>query len=188
MNKKNAFSLMELAVVLSIVAIVVAGMIEGSRLIAKSKLATARTITKGSPVSSFKSLAFWLETTSEKSFLDSEVVDEGSITAWYDVNPVTTTPKSAASSGVNRPTYIANCIVSLPCLRFSGSNFMDTENLRINSTSISYFIVLKPTELPTASDASLISTEGEYSTITNSVQFKIKSGSNQGKIEFIAVS
>lgn len=188
MNKKNAFSMMELAVVILIVAILITGMIQGSRLVQKAKLETAKTITNGSPVASIKSLALWYETTSDKSFIDSQRVDEGPIDIWYDINPSTISSKSASSIGAARPSYIKNCINSLPCLRFDGNDYLDTQSLRINTTALSYFIVIKPSELPTSGQSTLIGTQGEYSGLNNSVQFRIKGGSDQGKFEFISAN
>ncbi len=186
MNKKGAFSIIESSVVLLIVTIVLLGIMKMSGLVDNSRIETARAATKSSPVSSFKSLVFWLETTSEKSFIESEVFDGGLISKWSDINPVTNSNKSAISSGSHRPTYIKKCRKNLPCLRFDGDDYFDTEDLAIDSAFINYFIVLKLSKFPTSDAASLISTSGEYSALNDSLKFEIAGGGNNGKARFIS--
>ncbi len=188
MNKKGAFSIIESAVVLLIVTIVLIGIMQMSRLVDNSKIETARAATKSSPVASFKSVALWLESTSEKSFIESEVVDGGLISKWSDINPVTNLSKIATSNGSKRPTYIKKCRASLPCLRFDGDDYFDTEDLMIDSSTISYFIVLKISKFPTSDASSLISTSGQYSTLNDSLKFEIAGGDNKGKIRFISAA
>jgi prepilin-type N-terminal cleavage/methylation domain-containing protein len=119
---KKAFSLIELSIVILIIGILVAGVTQSSRLIAQFRLASARSMTNSSPIASMKNLVAWFETTSEKSFLDSETEVNSTISTWYDINPTATNKNNATQTTAGfRPTYIGNCMNSLPCLRFGGS-------------------------------------------------------------------
>lgn len=67
MSNKNAFSLIELSIVILIIGILVAGVTQSSRLIRQMKISSARSITNSSPVSSISNLAGWWETTLDSS-------------------------------------------------------------------------------------------------------------------------
>jgi prepilin-type N-terminal cleavage/methylation domain-containing protein len=88
MQKKiiKAFSLIEIAVVLMIIGILVAGISQSKKLIAQTRINTARANTLSSPILSTQGLIFWLETVLEKSFLESEQEDLAPISKWLDLN------------------------------------------------------------------------------------------------------
>lgn len=128
-NKKKAFSLIELSIVILIIGIIVAGVTQSSRLIRQFKLSTARNLTQSSAASSVADLSLWLETTSPASFSDSETEDASIagntayITNWNDINPTSSIKRNATGANDNtRPQRYENCINGLPCLRFDGSN------------------------------------------------------------------
>lgn len=52
--KKSAFSLIELSIVILIVGILIAGVTQSSRMVGKSRIKTAKTLTQSSPVGSIK--------------------------------------------------------------------------------------------------------------------------------------
>lgn len=132
-NLKTAFSLIELSIVILIVGIIVAGVTQSSRLIGAFKLNTARNLTQSSPVASIKDLAFWLESTSEKSFDLAEQDDELAVDNWYDLNPQSTTKINfTQSTSGYRPTYEVDGMNNLPVLQFDGSN--DTLTLAATQT------------------------------------------------------
>jgi prepilin-type N-terminal cleavage/methylation domain-containing protein len=84
---RNAFSLIELSIVVLIIGILIAGVMQTSRLIRQSKLSTAQTLTKSAPVSGITGLVFWLEPTLEDSFADIETENGTEVTHWNDINP-----------------------------------------------------------------------------------------------------
>jgi prepilin-type N-terminal cleavage/methylation domain-containing protein len=67
-HKKQAFSLLELSVVIVIIGILITGIMKGSSLIASSRINSARSLTARSPVGEINGLAAWYETTSLQSF------------------------------------------------------------------------------------------------------------------------
>ncbi len=126
---KKAFSLVELSVVILIIGIIIAGITQSSRLIAKFTLSSARSQTESSPVNSINGLVLWLEATSQASFKESETEDHDldptapGISTWRDLNQIDGTKRNATNSGAGeKPFYYANCINNLPCVRFDGSD------------------------------------------------------------------
>ena len=83
-NKISAFTLIELSAVIAVIGILIAGVIGANGLVKKSKIAAAQTLTKASPISSITDNAFWLESSLEASFKDTESSTDDSVTTWYD--------------------------------------------------------------------------------------------------------
>lgn len=146
-NTKKAFSLIELSIVVLVIGILIAGVLSGSRLITKSKIKVAQTLTQSSPVSSIKDLAVWYDTVSDASFNDLEEEDGSSVTAWNDINPQIKDKNNASSSGT-QAQYIENAINGLPILRFSNPTASGYRNSTLQlGSNISVFIVAKRASL-----------------------------------------
>lgn len=140
-SSRLGFSLIELSIVILIIGILVIGITKGSRIISEARLKSAQALTKSSPVASISDLAFWIESTSQKSFDDSEKINTaigamGTITHWYDINPQTTDHNDATQPGGAslQPRYIANVINGLPAVNFDGVN----DKMAFNSSSIAF--------------------------------------------------
>lgn len=121
MRKNKAFSLIELSIAILVIGILIVGVIQGSNLVTKFQVQTARSLTQSSPVASIKDLSLWLETTSEQSFGGLEESNNNLIALWYEINPQRGFKKSASvqlSDG--KALYVANARNGLPILRFSG--------------------------------------------------------------------
>jgi prepilin-type N-terminal cleavage/methylation domain-containing protein len=119
---KNAFSLIELSIVLLIIGILIAGVTQSSLLIAKFKLEVGRSNTKNSPVNGTQNLVAWFETTLEESF-DSNVGNGSAIANWYDVNQTSTYKNNATqTTSGNQPTYAGEILNGLPVVRFSSGS------------------------------------------------------------------
>ncbi len=145
-KKITAFSLIELSIVLIIIGIIIAGITQSSLLISKYRLEIARRQTEDSPIASIKGVNFWLDTTSEKSFAESEAENGLVVTNWRDINPQVNEKYDANSVLTSKPTYVSNCINSLPCLSFDGvDDYIEVENLNISLTSFTLFMVIKTT-------------------------------------------
>ena len=70
MNKiSRAFSLIELSIVILIIGILVAGVVQSSRLVKKMRLQTAQNLTTISPIPSIKDLVFGMKHRSIKVLL-----------------------------------------------------------------------------------------------------------------------
>lgn len=150
--KKNprAFSLIELSIVILIIGIVIAGVTSGSILVGKMRLAGARSITNSSPISSIKDLAFWLDSTSESSFIESQQEDGQKITAWNDLNPQSIKKINLEQSDSSlQPLFKNNSINNLPTLLFDGSDdYLSTDanfllGDAIEKDQVTFFIVMK---------------------------------------------
>ena len=87
---KNAFSLIELSIVILIVGILIAGVTQSSRLINQMKLSSAQSITRSSDVISINDMVFWAETSLENSLTNSsggfQMDNGGAISSWNDIN------------------------------------------------------------------------------------------------------
>jgi prepilin-type N-terminal cleavage/methylation domain-containing protein len=141
MNKKLGFSLIELSIVILVIGILVIGVTSGSRLVSKSKIESARSLTKSSPVNFIEGLFLWVETTSEESLDDSEESDSSTVTNLYDINRQSTVKNNFSQSTTDeKPVYLADGINGLPVLSFDGSD----DVLKTDNISPSRFFVEKP--------------------------------------------
>jgi prepilin-type N-terminal cleavage/methylation domain-containing protein len=120
-NKKSAFSLIEISIVVLIIGILVAGITQSSRLISSSKVATAQSLTQSAPVSANKGLMLWLETSMEKSFPAAQSSDGASVVTWNDMN-TQSIEKLFAVTSTGTVTYKSTSTINgLPSLSFAGS-------------------------------------------------------------------
>ena len=151
---RSAFSLIELSIVILIIGILIAGVTQSSRLVAKSRFSNARSLTQSSPVSSIKNLSLWIETTSDDSFLDAEVEADAAVSAWYDINPQTSLKSSLTqATAADKPLYTTNSagnVSSLPTMKFSATDFMTSTNFGNILDGSSVFIVMKTPSVITA--------------------------------------
>lgn len=120
---KKAFSLIELSIVILIIGIIIAGVTQSSRLIARFHLQAGRNLTESSPVSSISDIVLWVETTLESSFIGNQAQDQARVSIWYDFNLQGKKNNPSSPSSTYYPTYIESCINSLPCLRMQSSYF-----------------------------------------------------------------
>jgi prepilin-type N-terminal cleavage/methylation domain-containing protein len=171
MNRKKAFSLIELSIVILIIGILVAGVTQSSRLVSAMRLISAKSMTQSSPVSSIKDIYSWYETCLDTSFDVAEASDGINITNWYDLNP------QIASGKINfkqttlaaKPLYKSYAINSLPAIYFDGNDFMNTD---INTASVlgsqsaTLFFVFKPS---TALQQGFLITQ-TYTTCANNIE------------------
>lgn len=160
LKNNQAFSLIELSIVIIIIGILIAGVVQGKSLIAKSRLSAARTLTNSSPVSGIKNLVFWVETTSAKSFYGNDLnVDSPEINTWHDINPTTTDNNNLESqTAINPPIYQEKGIGGLPSLYFnatadgSSGSLLGTEDAAptMTSSEFSIFVVAEHQEETTS--------------------------------------
>ncbi len=123
MKKQNkAFSLIELSIVVLVIGILIAGVIQGSRMLVDSRLKSARALTRSSPVAGIKDLALWLETTSAESFLSSQAENGTQLTLWNDINPQVRNPFFARKTASASAKYVENSPVGgLPAVYLDGA-------------------------------------------------------------------
>lgn len=122
LNKKSAFSLLEVAVVVIVIGILIGAIAQYSGVIRSFRLSSGQNLTTGSPVASTKGLIFWVESTLESSF-ESEIINSDLIATWYGNN-------TQSSSNINlvqavsggKPTYKREGIGNLPSVEFDGTD------------------------------------------------------------------
>lgn len=152
MKLKRAFSLIELSIVTLVIGILIAGIMQGTSLYVKMKLAAARSITQSSPANGVSDLVLWLDTTSEAAFPTS-LDDQSPVSTWNDINPQQINKSNATASGTARPLYVANAINGLPALKCdgdddlisvpSGTNYYPT-GAPSNTNNFTIFLVAYP--------------------------------------------
>jgi prepilin-type N-terminal cleavage/methylation domain-containing protein len=150
-SRFQAFSLIELSIVVLIIGILIAGVTAGSKLVSKSRLKTAQALTQSSPAHSISGLIAWWETTMENSVTSasnsSNPEDDDLISSLNDINlqSTSTTNATQATSG-NRPIYKANKMNGLPVIRFNNgsngtTNYMDFNGSILANTDYTIFVV-----------------------------------------------
>ena len=122
---KQAFSLIEISIVILIIGILVAGVTSGSRLITRMRITSAQNLTKSSPVSTIKDLIVWVEPTLDESFDQAQVQQSFQITQWNDINPTTSTKYFFVRNQSSQITYETNGISGLPTIRFDGNTAIE---------------------------------------------------------------
>ena len=172
-KKRQAFTLAELSIVILIIGIVISVVIAADSLISKSRISAARSLTRSSPVISYKEVAFWLESSMQSSFEDVEAEDNSTLSIWRD-NSIA--GFNATASGSDKPTY-ANTINRIHAVKFNGTNqFFSIDASALNYSYYTIFLVEK--RLSGQSDNYII---GD-STITTSNQSLLLGYSLDGKI------
>ena len=131
-----------------------------TKLIASSRLTSARSLTARSPVPKIEGLVAWYETSRRESFKPSEAVDDGQISAWYDVSPGSITAKRNTLTRTTSAAavYQASGINKLPSVYFNGTGMFTLANFYQGTLQQStIFFVIKPytigTWIPTIVDA-----------------------------------
>ncbi len=155
--KNKAFSILELSIVVLIIGILVAGVTQSSRLVKQIKIATARSLTKSSPIPGIKDLALWLEPTMDESFIEIQTDDDYKLTQWNDVNPQNTTKYYAVKAGSTSVTYTSGGINNIPAVKFTGasgtngyfvlstsSTTSQASKLKTFGNRFTFFVVSKP--------------------------------------------
>ena len=144
-SPRLAFSLIELSVVILIVGILVIGITKGKSIYNVARLFSAKSLTQKSPVISIDKLVMWLETTSDKSFITSEITaTTPTISTWNDLNYLSAyLPNNATqATTASQPKYTTNAINGLPALRFDGSgDFLNFNGTSLANSNYTIFVV-----------------------------------------------
>ena len=123
--KPQAFSLLELAIVLLIIGIIIAGIIAANGVINRARIATARSLTQTAPINTLSDVTFWFESSLVTSFNGNEDSNGASVNYWYDNKA--SVNKNNATAGSTPPTY-SNTINRIHALAFDGTNSSMTVN------------------------------------------------------------
>ena len=136
---RQAFSLIELSIVILIIGILVAGVTQSSRLLSQFRLMAIRSQTINSVVPSIQGLKMWLETSMEKSF-DISPSEGDPIQNWIDINPTNLNKIIASQPTISRaPTY--NMSSGMPLIRFNcTTNYYFLPNSTIPPNDMPYTV------------------------------------------------
>jgi type II secretory pathway pseudopilin PulG len=142
---KKAYSLIEIALVIIIISIIIAGSLNGVEMIKKAKLTSAQTLTNQSVVGNIKGLIIWLETSLPQSFLETERDNGLKISIWKNINPnISTSNDPNQNIVVNQPIYFDNRFNdSIPGINFDGNDFLNFNGSELINSGYSFFIVEK---------------------------------------------
>jgi hypothetical protein len=142
---KKAYSLIEIALVIIVISIIIAGSLNGVEMIKKARVTSAQTLTQQAIVPNIKGLWVWLETTLPQSFLESERDNGLKISVWKNINPnilISNNPNQ--NIAINQPTYLDNRFNdSIPGINFDGNDFLNFIASELINTGYSFFIVEK---------------------------------------------
>jgi len=148
-KKHQAFSLIEISVVIVVIGILIAGISKGVDLYRDFKIKTAQKLTIDSIVPRTTGLAMWLETTMPESFNKNEQSINSKITNWYDINRQSLSKINfAQSTQSSKPTLQISSKNNLPMLFFDGVNdillssrFIDRSELTKNGDVTVFMLV-----------------------------------------------
>jgi len=116
--KRKGFTLIEIAVVILVIGVLLAGVAQALEMFAEASLKSARNLSKSSRLGRVDDLTLWFDATSEKAF-DKEKGDGSAVSIWKDTNPKSTTAISSTSSSASLyPSYTLSEINSLPAVKF----------------------------------------------------------------------
>jgi type II secretory pathway pseudopilin PulG len=174
MNKKKAFSLVEISIITLIVGVAITAITQGTRLVQQFRLNSARSLTQSSPVPATDNLVLWLETTSANSFQsigysnDAPLAAASGTKVWYDLSRKNDALSTSNSPYSSNPVYIKKGINGLPSLKFDGSSqYLDfTDPSALVNGSYTVFVVEQPTKTSGTFNYFLSSKSGSCSTNT----------------------
>ena len=89
MKINKAFSLIEIAIVITVIAVISAGIINGLKIAASTKLKLSTHLTENSPILSMQNLDLWYETTlTDESliFVNGNIDDGAKISGWNNIS------------------------------------------------------------------------------------------------------
>lgn len=125
-KNKSAFSLIEISIVILVIGIMIAGVVQGSRVVTESRLSTARSLTNSSDAASVEDMILWFDSTNENTLRNvsgsKNIENKDEITTWTDQNPQTSEKLSFTSTSGVAPLYLSTAINNLPALSFDGVN------------------------------------------------------------------
>lgn len=130
---KNAFSLVELSMVILVIGILIAGVSQGIDLYQDMRFATARSLTLNSRVNRIEDLTMWFESTSEQSFDKPNPNDGERIALWKNINlKLSNRIDVAQATQASQPFYVKNGINNIPALRFDNAQLLVASNVKIS--------------------------------------------------------
>jgi prepilin-type N-terminal cleavage/methylation domain-containing protein len=129
-QKFKAFTLLELAIVMVLIGLIIAGVTKGGHVVTASRLASARSITAKSNVANIKGLIAWYETSSKNSLRNSQITNLANVSDWFDVSPgsiINQRNRLTKTASANL-IYDADAINRIPSLEFKNNDRISIAN------------------------------------------------------------
>jgi prepilin-type N-terminal cleavage/methylation domain-containing protein len=158
-QQNQAFTLLELAVVLMLIGIIVGGIMQGANLVTSSRLASARSLTSKSPIGNISGLIGWYESSSKNSVLVTQAIDSTNISEWSDISPssiINKKNKLTKTSNSNITFSIAS-INKIPAINFKNNEKISLNNFYQGSLNrATICVVFRPNFTPSSNPAVLV--------------------------------
>ena len=190
-EKKKAFSLLELSIVIVIIGVLLIGVIGSKHLIKKARINAAQAITRSSPISAVKGNKLWIESSLDDSSFGNGLTTGDFITSWEDNSSNNGLSISFTGSG---PTY-SNSINGVQAVKFgslSATNHLVIDNPDfLNGTNYTIFFVEKRMATNGSAGNYLLGSDGSfalgYETTSSIIQTHGEAASyeNQASIESV---
>jgi len=138
LNKKTAFSIVELSIILVILGILISGISTGVDLYQEYKNTLARSITKNSPINRIDDIALWIDANAIESY-KTYPKDKTKINSLKDIKNYENKFNFIQNTTSNQPIYYNSLINGVSGLQFDGiDDFLISEN-NILSKNLSQF-------------------------------------------------
>ena len=143
-NLKQAFSIIEIAIVIVIIGILIVGIVKGKDLYIAAKSSTAKNLTTNSHIVRIKSLSTWHESSVTDFGLGDKLKDDSILRNWPDISPfgkaLSRGHGSLVCSSVGNCKYIEDGISNIPTVNFV-NNAVFTGNTNFSAVD-NYAVVL----------------------------------------------
>ncbi len=181
--KKNAFSLVELSVILLVIGLLAAIITKGGSLIYSARISSAQSTTGAAKLAEIDGLAAWYETVMDDSLSANARIDNQPVSYWQDISSqfiISESLNRLIGPGSNKIVYRKEGIADLPSLQFTSSgNFALTSLQGGVSNVATVFAVLSPTLSLTSKMTFLDSATGSDNALSmESSNFTLESGAN----------
>jgi len=131
MKQRQAFSFIEISIILIVISLLIAGAVSyRGNLFNSSKLNKIKNFTKNSPLKDLEHLAIWLDTATKKSFRNSEMTNGGYLSVWKNIAPNNYDKINFSQSNSSyQPKYIFDNKDGLPTISFDGNDYLFIDNI-----------------------------------------------------------
>ncbi|OFW80762.1 MAG: hypothetical protein A2887_00860 [Alphaproteobacteria bacterium RIFCSPLOWO2_01_FULL_40_26] len=156
--RKKAYSFLEIAIVILVMGILIAGVTQGRKIIKDSEKVSAQILTETSPLVETSGLLFWIEPVLDRSLGDQ--LNNAQISNWKDINPQTYDHIILTQSTPSKqPLYIEKAINNLPALQFDGGNDYLEADIEQNPILTPSLTIIAVAQTNSNASAQLVSTK-----------------------------
>lgn len=147
--KNKAFSLIEISVVIVIVMIMIAGLMQASRVIGSMRITTARNVTQSSAMPWINYIVTWYDATATDAFIESETNDGNKVSRWNGAEiRYSDRINIIQVDDTKKPIFVSNGMYGLPSIKFDGvDDYFASEQIEqsiLTYRSGAVFIVFEP--------------------------------------------